>query len=154
MAKKTIENNECGNRGGMHQRVHGFGHLLLAGILVSLAVFMAACGPTASSNTSSQSADVPAEEQATQDDEKPDAQAEPEAVASDGAEESSAEEPAQRQTDAQRKHLESLCWVTMGDHSYHENSACPELGGSTDLIEMTVGAAIDAGYDPCYYCAG
>ena len=139
--------------------------MLVVGIVVSLAMLLAACDSTASSGTSSQSEDVPVEEQAAQDNEEleseaepepqpePEPKAEPEATADDEATKLSPEEIAQYRAEAQQRHRVSLCWVTLDGHSYHENSACPELNGSTDLIEMTVGAAIDGGYDPCYYCA-
>ena len=159
MAKKIIARNKSGSKGGTRCNTRGLGPLLMAGILVLFAVLLAACGSTASSGTSSQSEDVPAEEQASQDNEEPkpqvepETQAEPEATTNTEATKPSPEEIAQYRAEAQRRHRELLCWITLAGHSYHENSACPELDGSTDLIEMTVGEAIDAGYDPCWYCA-
>lgn len=165
MAKKIIARNKSRNGGSAHPCACGLGFLFMASILVSLAVFMAACGSTASSDTPAQSTDAPAEEHAAQDNEEleseaepepqpePEPKAEPEATADDEATKLSPEEIAQYRAEAQQRHRVSLCWVTLDGHSYHENSACPELNGSTDLIEMTVGAAIDGGYDPCYYCA-
>ena len=155
MAKKIIARS----RGGTRRRMHGLGLLLMAGIFVSFAVLLAACGSTASSGTSSQSEDVPAEEQASQDNEEPkpqvepETQAEPEATTNNEASGLSAEEIAEYRAEVQRRHREQPCWVTLSGHSYHESKTCPELDGSMDLIEMTVGEAIDGGYDPCWYCA-
>lgn len=142
-----------------HRRVCPLDLLFVAGIVVSLAVLLAACGPTAGSSTSSQSTDVAAEKHAAQDDEEPEPevgpepQAETEAAADDEATKLSPEEIAQHRAEAQRRHRELPCWVTLSGHSYHQSKTCPELDGSMALIEMTVGEAIDGGYDPCWYCA-
>lgn len=157
MAKQDIAYNNSRSR--TRRRVCGLGVLLVVGIVVSLAALLAACGSTASSATSSQSEDAPAEEQAAQDNDEsepqvePETQAEPEAAASDEASGLSAEEIAEYRAEVQRRHRELPCWVTLAGHSYHQSKTCPELDGSMDLIEMTVGEAIDGGYDPCWYCA-
>lgn len=165
MARKIIARNKSRNGGSAHPCACGLGFLFMASILVSLAVFMAACGSTASSDTPAQSTDAPAEEHAAQDNEElepeaePEAQADPEPEAAPGstttneASKLSPEEIAQYRAEVQRRHRELPCWVTVSGHSYHESKACPELSGSMDLIEMTVGAAIDGGYDPCWCCA-
>ncbi len=157
MAKQNIARNNSRSR--THRRVSGLGLLSVASILVLLAVLLAACDSTAGSGTSSQSEDVPVEEQAAQDNDKPEPQVEPEtqaeteATTNNEASGLSAEEIAQHRAEAQRRHRELPCWVTLAGHSYHQSKTCPELDGSMALIEMTVGEAIDGGYDPCWYCA-
>lgn len=163
MAKQNIARNNSRSR--THRRVRGLGLLLVVGMVVSLAMLLAACDSTASSGTSSQSEDVPVEEQAAQDNDKPEPEvepepqpepepeAEPEPATSNEAPSLSPEEIAQHRAEAQRRHREQPCWVTLAGHSYHESKTCPELDGSMGLIEMTVGMAIDGGYDPCLYCA-
>ena len=156
MAKQSIARN---NSSPTHRRVSGLDLLSVASILVLLAVLLAACDSTAGSGTSSQSADVPVEEQAAQDNDKPEPQVEPEtqaeteATTNNEATKPSAEEIAQHRAEVQRRHREQPCWVTLSGHSYHESKTCPELDGSMGLIEMTVGEAIDGGYDPCWRCA-
>ena len=76
-----------------------------------------------------------------------------EATTNNKATKPSPEEIAQHRAEVQRRHREQPCWVTLSGHSYHESKTCPELDGSMGLIEMTVGEAIDGGYDPCWYCA-
>ena len=157
MAKQIIARNSSRSR--THRRVRGLGLLSVASILVLLAALLAACDSTAGSGTSSQSADVPVEEQAAQDNDtpepqmEPETQAEPEATTNNEASGLSAEEIAEYRAEVQRRHREQPCWVTLSGHSYHESKTCPELDGSMGLIEMTVGEAIDGGYDPCWYCA-
>ena len=157
MAKQIVARNSSRSR--THRRVRGLGLLLVVDIVVSLAMLLAACDSTASSGTSSQSEDVPVEEQAAQDNDKPEPQVEPEtqaeteATTNNEASGLSAEEIAEYRAEVQRRHREQPCWVTLSGHSYHESKTCPELDGSMGLIEMTVGEAIDGGYDPCWCCA-
>ena len=162
MAKQIIARNSSSPT---HRRVSGLDLLFVASILVLLAVLLSACDSTAGSGTSSQSADAPAEEHVAQGNEdpepevepepqpEPEPEAEPEATTNNKATKPSPEEIAQHRAEVQRRHREQPCWVTLSGHSYHESKTCPELDGSMGLIEMTVGEAIDGGYDPCWYCA-
>lgn len=150
MAKQIIARNSSSRT---HRRVRALDLLFVASILVSLAVLLAACDSTAGSGTSSQSADAPAEEHVAQGNEEAEPEAEPESTTNTEATKPSPEEIAQHRAEAQRRHRELPCWVTLAGHSYHQSKTCPELDGSMALIEMTVGEAIDGGYDPCWCCA-
>ena len=57
------------------------------------------------------------------------------------------------QEEAKQRHLNDVCYITPTGKKYHESPGCPKLNGSNNLTEMTVGAARDAGYEPCDYCA-
>lgn len=62
------------------------------------------------------------------------------------------EQPEQQVSEAEQKHLAATCFVSWAGECYHENPTCDELGGDHNLIEMTIGEAIDAGYEPCRWC--
>ena len=47
---------------------------------------------------------------------------------------------------------ERVCYVTPNGYSYHSRKSCPRLSRSKELLEMTVGDAKDADYEPCDFC--
>lgn len=63
-----------------------------------------------------------------------------------------AEQTPRQPSEEEQKHLAATCFVSWSGESYHENPTCDALGGDHNLIDMTIGEAIDAGYEPCDYC--
>ncbi len=62
------------------------------------------------------------------------------------------DEVKQYRREAEERHREVTCFVSLGGELYHENPTCPALGGDHNLDELTIGRAIDEGYAPCELC--